>query len=384
MRTGRTWLVCWAIVVCAGVSARGAGPSLSEYFPPSEDQGGWRTLLPATGSPDAAGKSRIRESTGVDWDKLEEAWTWNAKANGATGLLVIRKGHVVGEWYRGCEPTTEFNIYSSSKSYTSTAFGLILSDFGAGPLPGGKRLTLDTKVCNEQWIPESLPLSDPRKAEITVRHLLNMASGVGGEGLPAETIKNPFEAAMGHTEGSVFKTLKGAPGTVFNYSNAGVSHLVLAFNHAQKADLYPFLKERLLDPIGVKRLRWRQIGGNGNIGPFSQGFSGIYTNPREHARFCYLALHKGEWAGKRIVPEAYYDQAWAGTKVKPDYGFQWWTAKGMPGTPEDLVMTKGKDNNHGFVIPSLDLVAVRLGDGNMFPKEFDKELILKVVAAVEK
>ena len=43
---------------------------------------------------------------------------------------MIRKGHVVGEWYRGGERTTGFNIYSSSKSYTSTAFGLILADFG--------------------------------------------------------------------------------------------------------------------------------------------------------------------------------------------------------------------------------------------------------------
>src|SRR5262245_5372575 len=183
---------------------------LSTYFPPPEDQGGWRSLLPASGEPNALEKAKIREVSGCDWDKLAEAWKHNASAPGATGMMVIRRGHVVGEWYRDCERTKAFNIYSSSKSYTSTAFGLILSDFGNGKLPSGKTLTLDTKVCNAEWIPESLPLSDPRKSEITVRNLLNMSSGIGGEPVPP---KAPYEVSLGHSEGSPFANLKGDPGT---------------------------------------------------------------------------------------------------------------------------------------------------------------------------
>ena len=75
---------------------------------------------------------------------------------------MIRRGQVVGEWYRDSDRTTDFLIYSSSKSYTSTAFGLILDDFG-GKLPGRRTLTLETKVCNETWIPESLPLPEPAR-----------------------------------------------------------------------------------------------------------------------------------------------------------------------------------------------------------------------------
>src|SRR5436190_1380521 len=162
----RLTFFCGCLFLVASCALNAA--ELSTYFPPSEDQGGWRTLLPETGEPDAAAKARIKETTGVDWDKLAEAWKHNEAAPGATGLIVIRKGHVVGEWYRGGDRTKAFNIYSSSKSYTSTAFGLILDDFGGKP-PSGKKLTLDTKVCNAEWLPESLPLSDPRKSEITVR-----------------------------------------------------------------------------------------------------------------------------------------------------------------------------------------------------------------------
>ena len=49
-----------------------------------------------------------------------------------------------------------------------------------------------------------------------------------------------------------------------------------------------------------------------------------------------------------------------------------------------LVITRGKDFNNGWVVPSLDLVFVRLGDGQKFPKDFEKDLVLKVLAAVEK
>jgi CubicO group peptidase (beta-lactamase class C family) len=357
-----------------------AAAKLSDSFPPSETQGGWRTLLPENGEPSAEQKAKIRSVAGVDWDKLEEAWKHNVSAPGGTGLLVIRRGQIVGEWYKDADRRTDFNIYSSSKSYTSTAFGLILADFGGGSLPNGKSLTLDTKVCNSEWIPESLPLPDPRTAEISVRNLLNMTSGTGSEPVP---MKKPFEWSLGLVEGSPFAKLKGEPGKVFNYSNAGVSHLVLLFNHATGSDLFPFLKEKLFDPIGMTQVRWQKIGGEGGIGPYNQGYSGIFTNPREHARFCYLALHKGEWAGKRIVPASYYDFAWTGTKVKPDYGGQWWVSPHIQGAPRDLVMTLGKDHNDGFVCPSQDLVIVRLGNGTKFPKGFERELVLKVLAAVE-
>jgi hypothetical protein len=56
----------------------------------------------------------------------------------------------------------------------------------------------------------------------------------------------------------------------------------------------------------------------------------------------------------------------------------------LPNGPADLVITRGKDFNNGWVVPSLDLVFVRLGDGQKFPMDFEKNLVLKVLAAVEK
>ena len=358
-----------------------AVPALANYFPPPESKGGWRTLLPDKGEPSPDEKLAIHNTTGVDWDKLKTAWEHNAAAEGKTGLLVIRKGYVVGEWYKDCDRTTAFNIYSSSKAYTSLAFGLLLADSSAGKLPGGKNLTLDTKVCNADWLPESLPLPDPRKADITLRHLLNMASGLGPEPVPGMA---PFETALGKTEKSPFAKLKADPGKEFFYSNAGVAHLVLVFNHAAGRDLFPFLKERVFDRIGMEKVTWQQIGGGGHIGPYSQGFSGVKTTAREHARFCCLALHKGEWAGQRVAPAEHYDFAWQSTKTNPTYGAQWWVYPRFKDGPKDLVQTAGARNNHGYIVPSLDLIVIRVGDGNKYPKDFEQDLVKKVLAAVEK
>ena len=355
-------------------------PALADYFPPAEAQGGWRTMLPAAGSPDDAQKAEIRRVAGVDFDKLSKAWEYNAAADGKTGMLVVRRGQVVGEWYRGCDKSTDFNIYSSSKAYTSLAYGLILKDFG-GTLPGGKELTLDTKVLNAEWVPEALPLTDPRKADVTVRHLLNMTGGFSEENAPRGV--GHFEWMTGHVDKSPMATLKGDPGTTFHYSNAGVAHLVLAFRRAAGEDLFPYLKARIFDPIGEAPTRWTQVGGEGKIGPLSQGYSGLMTNAREHARFCTLALHKGNWAGKQLVPAAYYDFAWKGTTVNKGYGAQWWVQPRFAGAPADIVQTAGARNNSGWVVPSLDLVFVRTGDGNTYPKGFEAELVTLVLAAVE-
>ena len=360
--------------------------ALNTYYPPSEDLGGWRSLLPDSGEPGSEHKAKIRDVAGVDWDRLKAAWDHNAAAPGSSGLLVIRKGFIVGEWYKDGDRNKTYNIYSSSKSYTSTAFGLILADFGHGPLPDGRKLTLDTLVCNPDWIPETLPLPDPRKATITVRNLLNMTSGLDVQNPPIDS--RPFEWSLGHVDGSPMTKLLAEPGTTFHYSNAGVSHLVLLFNHAVGEDLYPFMKRRVFDQIGMRNVKWMEIGGKGGIGPYNQGYSGIFTTPREHARFCYMAMHKGEWQLKRIVPASYFDFAWAGTKAKADYGAQWWTAIPSPGIPKDLVMTRGRDHNDGFIVPSLDLVFVRLGDGDSKtfpnPKEFEKDLVSKVLGAIVK
>src|SRR5579871_2277798 len=160
-RQARLW---WLALLTLGTAA-GLAPSVRAddkepaYYPAPESRGGWRSLVPDQGAPAAAQKEDLRNRGGVDSDRLQAAWEFNRAADGASALIVIRHGYVVGEWYKDCDRTRMFNIYSSSKAYTSTAFGMLLGDSEAGRLPGGRKLTLDTKVCTAEWLPEALPLS---------------------------------------------------------------------------------------------------------------------------------------------------------------------------------------------------------------------------------
>src|SRR5208282_1630384 len=68
---------CLLVLVSTALPARAAdqpNAALSDYFPPPEEQGGWRSLLPAEGEPDDSQKARIRAVGGVDWDALKAAW----------------------------------------------------------------------------------------------------------------------------------------------------------------------------------------------------------------------------------------------------------------------------------------------------------------------
>jgi len=51
---------------------------------------------------------------------------------------------------------------------------------------------------------------------------------------------------------------------------------------------------------------------------------------------------------------------------------------------QDLVQTAGARNNHGYAVPTLNLVFARVGDGNKYPKDFELELVKKVLTAVVK
>ena len=172
----------------------------------TREQGRLWQHLPA-GRSNAGTKSRHRQDGRRRLGQAQAGVEAQRRHRGRERPAGHPQGHIVGEWYKDCDRDKTFNIYSSSKAYTSLAFGLLLADSDAGKLAGGKKLTLDTKVCNEEWLPESLPLPDPRKADITLRHLLNMACGIGGGNVP--TRQGAVRDGAGHTREIAVRQAQG-------------------------------------------------------------------------------------------------------------------------------------------------------------------------------
>src|SRR5919106_503085 len=154
------------LLVISALTAAAVAP-VEEYFPKPDSEGGWRTLTDA---------SAIRKTAGLDLKKLDQAFEYASRSSQHGGLLVARHGWLVYERYYG-RGNREANPVSASvgKAYTSIACGVMLHE-KRDLIPEG----LETKVFNEKYLPEALPLDDPAKADIKLGHLLSMSSGMHG------------------------------------------------------------------------------------------------------------------------------------------------------------------------------------------------------------
>lgn len=352
------------------------------YTPPPESAGGWRWCK----TPE-----EVRSLTGMNPDKLkllkEEQLQLFA---GPWQIIIVRKGYLVAEWYGvPTMPTTTFDGWSSTKSSTGIAFGLLLDDSRHHKLPNDAQIDLDTPIYD--YVPEGFPLTDPEKKKIKLRHVLSMTSGLAGEdhgliGLSAAPGGGDFEIALGKQPnrfGYSAAKLTGEPGTVWEYSDTGFAHLSLFFYHAAGRELADFMKERVFDPIGIENFGWDKQGGvAGNIGPHTNPHSGLRFSGRDFARLGYLMAHDGKWGSKEIIPHWWIELATKSSQqLNPKYGYTFWVNTNgalWPSAPRDTFAFRGFTASRLYVVPSLDLVVARLGyapqnwdEGNLLPAVLD-------------
>jgi CubicO group peptidase (beta-lactamase class C family) len=341
------------------------------YYPPPESRGGWRV---------AASADQVRTLAGIDLQRLEPARAWNRGHAVPSVVVIIRHGTLVVEWYEnGTDPQTQFNIHSCSKSFSGTAYGIAFDDARRGRPAGGQSLDLDSPAYAH--IPEGYPLTDPRKERILLRHLLSMTSGIPGESIGIFGVQtapgvNAFEGALGRqplrgrdVPGDLWTArLAAEPGNRWDYCDPAFAHLALAFRHMAGQELAAFMQERVLDPIGIENLTWDPLGmDDGQIGIHTNPFSGIHISARELARFGYLMLRRGRWNGRELVAPWWLDLCTRTSQaLNPRYGLTWWVnTQGTlwPAAPRDAFSALGYNTNLCAVIPSLDLVVVRIGAG---------------------
>jgi CubicO group peptidase (beta-lactamase class C family) len=369
------------------------------YYPPPESQGGWRCL---------EGDDAVRSIGGMDPEWLDRVLEGQHQLWGGDSwaIVIVRGGYLVREAYTfNVLVPTRFDIWSGTKSFTGTAWGLLLDDSRCGRLPPTGRMRTKRPQHPATWdrvqvdldspaypyIPEGYPLTDERKAQIRVRHLLTMTSGIPGEkagvvGIPTATNAGPFEHALGRCAnryGRRVDTLYADPGAAWDYSDPAMAHLALAFAHITGREMADVMQERVFAPIGIESLSWDVQGGSGFLGPHTNAHTGIHVSARELARFGYLALHGGQWAGRQIVPEGWMQLATRSSQnLNLNYGYTWWVngAARWPDLPQDAFALSGYRCNRCYVVPSLDLVVARVGSG---PAAWDDNaLIGGIVGAI--
>ena len=200
---------------------------------------------------------------------------------------------------------------------------------------------------------------DERKKAITIRHLLDMTSGLEwSEGLDGFRSFLEMERSPDWQQFVLDRPMSEAPGTRFYY-DSGNSHLlsaILTKNTGKSA--FDYAREELFGPLGIEDVMWR-----GDPQGISGGGAGLYMHPRDMAKIGYLYLRGGVWEGKQILPPSWIEGV---RKADVDmretwtqnlrYGSQFWV---MPG--RDAYMAVGYDRQLIVVIPKLDIVAVTTG-----------------------
>jgi CubicO group peptidase (beta-lactamase class C family) len=229
-------------------------------------------------------------------------------------LIVQHRGETVAErWWHPFKPEYPHYLYSLSKSFCSTAIGLLISE--------GK-LSLDTRVVDV--FPDKLPASpSERLGRLTVRHLLTMAMGQNEDGL--------FSIIKGSDDwmrSLLARDFTHEPGSNFSY-DSGATYACSAIHHRITGEgLVEYLTPRLFEPLAIDEAVWLKDPQGIDIGGV-----GLSLTTRSIAKFGQLLLQRGTWDGKQLVPAEWIDLA---TSKQIDnsgnwsadwscgYGFQFW------------------------------------------------------------
>ncbi|MEZ6023627.1 MAG: hypothetical protein R3C16_09525 [Hyphomonadaceae bacterium] len=172
--------------------------------------------------------------------------------------------------------------------------------------------------------------------------------------------------------------LTAAPGAAFQYGGAPFQIFGALMSRKLAAagrdpDPLAYLRERLLDPLGMDSSRWRRTLAGDAILP-----QGSVFTARDWARFGEFVRLGGRIDGVEIVDRETFDALFVGSEANPGYGVSWWLprANSVPGVstastdiglrpeglPRDMVMAAGAGDQRLYVIPSLGLTIVRQAD----------------------
>jgi len=194
-------------------------------------------------------------------------------------FMMLRHGHVVAEgWWSPYQAHLPHMLFSLSKSFTSTAIGLAVSEH---------LLTLDDTVVS--FFPDDLPeLISPQLAAMSVRHLLMMGTGHTEDTMPLlkKSVDGNWARAF------LAAPVNMEPGTHFLY-NTGATYMLSAILQKVTGDtLLEFLEPRLLHPLGISGAVWESCPRGINVGGY-----GLKLTTEDIARFGQLYLQEGLWNG---------------------------------------------------------------------------------------
>ncbi len=213
-------------------------------------------------------------------------------------LLVVKGGAVRHEWYSaGSGPGALRTSFSSVKSVVSTLMGLAIAD--------GAVRSVDDPVA--RYVPELLE-QDPRFADVTIRHLLTMSSGLRYVERPlpwSDDAQTYYGTDLRET--ALTAKIVEPPGRSFHHNNYNPLLEGLVLERATGRSVSEYLSQRLWRPMGAEAdASWSL---DSDRSGFEKMESGLNAVARDYARFGLLFARGGRADGRQVVPQTWVQQA---------------------------------------------------------------------------
>ena len=256
-------------------------------------------------------------------------------------LMVLRHGNVVAEcWWDPYSAEHRQQLYSASKSFTSTAIGFAVSE---------GYLTVDDPVIT--FFPGMLPdkISE-NLSNLRVKHLLTMSVGHARDSimtLEASPEGVPWEKTF------LSIPVEFEPGSRFLY-NSGASFMLSAIvKRVTGYSVHEYLHPRLYEPLDIADATWTE-----NFEGINMGASHLRMKTENLAKFGQLFLQQGTWNGKQVIRKEWVSRA-SSKQIENGhndsswgfgYGYQFWM------NPPGGFRADGAFGQFSMVFPDQDAV----------------------------
>lgn len=304
----------------------------SLYFPPNIGNT-WETVSP--------------EGLGWCTQRIDSLYQF-LETNDTKAFIILKNGRIALEQYFGQFTRDSFWYWASA--------GKTLTAFLVGQAQEDGLLDINDPTSNylgTGWT--SLP--PEKEALITIRNQLTMTTGLR-DGTADDYCTLPS-----------CLTYQADAGSRWAYHNAPYTLLTNVLSEATGQNLNTLFFQKIRNRLGMRGI-W-----------LSQGYNQIYfSDARSMARFGLMMLHKGVWATDTLMRDTAYFQAMINTSqgLNPAYGYLWWlngkesfkvpgsqlnfAGHLIPNAPEDLIAALGANDQKLYIIPSTNMVIVRLGE----------------------
>lgn len=285
------------------------------------------------------------------------------------GMVVLHKGQLIGEKYAdGYDENSRLLGWSMTKSITSTMAGLMIRD---------GYFKLDDKAPVLSW-------TGTDKESITYRDLLQMSSGLKFKEDYGSYSDANIMLWISDSSGiaTIPVELEAPPGEKWSYSSGTTNLLMMLMRSyfSNQNEYLDYLNKKLFNKIGAYSMLIEPDGSGSFVGS-----SFGWGTARDWARIGQLYLNEGKWGNEQVLAKewvSFVQMPPADPKARTTYGGQFWLNGVHPDLPEDSYFMTGFHGQRVMIIPSKDLVVVRLGVTYNGQFDFDG-LVNKVIEVIE-